>query len=303
MKRLSCILAAFLILGVPPAYAATITPGTSCKSAGQKATYKGKSYTCIKLGKKLYWDNGVPTKKPNTSPLDMPASCNVVVPTWSMEISDLWLDYRDVWFSAMLVNASIKYMATDINVYVEYYDNFGIFKKDKISVPKLFPGQTLEFGGGADFFEGKFPTDVRLRTTCKSTVWKQYKVIKGKSPVSLEQFSEEFLEYYYGGKRRDILQIQATLNSRIIIDNIFDQALTCDDRGCNFFLYGTFKDTFGNTFGGIATEYLSGFFENEIEPGETGYINLQVGALLTDIPLYPWLSRVTRFEYTLIPKF
>ena len=68
MKRLSYILVAFLILGVPTAYAATITPGTACKSAGQKATYKGKSYTCIKLGKKLYWDNGVPIKKPNTSP-------------------------------------------------------------------------------------------------------------------------------------------------------------------------------------------------------------------------------------------
>ena len=303
MKRLSCILVAFLILGVPTAYAATITPGTACKSAGQKATYKGKSYTCIKLGKKLYWDNGVPIKKPNTSPLDLPASCNVVVPTWRMEVSDLWLDYRDVWFSAMLVNASIKYMATDINVYVEYYDSFGIFKKDKISVPKLFPGQALEFGGGDIFTEGKYPTDVTLRATCKSTVWKQYKVIKGKSPVSLEQFSEEFLEYYYGGKRRDILQIQATLNSRIIIDNIFDQPLSCDNGKCNFFLYGTFKDTFGNTLGGIATEYLAENLESEIEPGETGYINVQVGALLTDVPLYPWLSRVTRLEYTLVPKF
>lgn len=303
MKRLSFILVAFLILGVPTAYAATITPGTACKSAGQKATHNGKSYTCIKLGKKLYWNNGVPTKKSNTSLLEIPASCNVVVPTWSMEVSDLWLDYRDVWFSAMLVNASIKYMATDINVYVEYYDNFGIFKKDKITVPKLFPGQTLEFGGGDIFTEGKYPSDVKLRATCKSSVWKQYKVIKGKSPVSLEQFSEEFSGNYYGGKKRDIVQIQATLVSRLIIDNVFDQALSCDDGKCNFFLYGTFKDTFGNTFGGIATEYLSESFENEVEPGDTGYINLQVGALLTDVPLYPWLSRVTRLEYTLVPKF
>jgi len=303
MKRLSCILVFLLVLGVPTAYAATITPGTACKSAGQKATFKGKSYTCIKLGKKLFWNNGVPTKKPNTSLSEIPASCNVVVPTWRMEVSHLWLDDKDVRFSAMLVNASIKYMASDINVYVEYYDSFGIFKKDKISVPKLFPGQTLEFGGDAYFSEGKYPADVRLRATCKSSVWKQYKIIKGKSPVSLEQFSEEFSGNYYGGKHRDTLQIQASLNSRIIIDNIFDQPLSCDDEKCNFFLYGTFKDTFGNTLGGIATEYLAENLESEIEPGETGYINVQVGALLTDVPLYPWLSRVTRFDYTLVPKF
>jgi hypothetical protein len=302
MRRLSYILITSLILGVPSAHATKITPGSSCNSAGQKAIYKGKSYTCIKLGKKLYWDNGVPIKKFNTSLIDTPGTCNVVVPTWRMEVSDLWLDHRDVWFSAMLVNSSIKNMATDINVYIEYYDSYGIFKKDKILVPKLFPGQTLEFGGDADFNEGKTPTDVKLRATCKSKIWKQYKVITGKSPVILEQFSEEY-SGQYGGKRRDITQIDATLKSRLIIDNVYDRSLTCDDGKCNFILYGTFKDTFGNTFGGIGIEYLSESFENEIEPGETGYINLQVGTLLTDIPIYPWLSRVNRFEYTIVPKF
>lgn len=303
MKRLTYILVVSLVLGIPAAQAAKITPGTSCKTAGQKATFNGKAYTCIKLGKKLYWDNGVPTKKPSTSVLDIAASCNVAVPSWRMELSDLWLDYRDVWFSAMLVNASIKNMATDVNVYVEYIDSFGVFKRDKIVVPKLFPGQALEFGGGAIFTEGKYPTDVNIRTTCKSTPWKQYKVITGKSSVSLEQLTEEFSGQNYGGKRRDITQTDVTLKTKIIIDNVFDRALTCNSGKCNFGLYGTFKDAFGNTFGGVSTDYLSESFEDEIEPGETGYINLQLGPLLTDVPLYPWLSRVTRFEYTLVPKF
>jgi hypothetical protein len=42
---------------------AAVTAGTSCKKAGTKETYKGKTYTCIKLGKKLYWNNGVKVSK------------------------------------------------------------------------------------------------------------------------------------------------------------------------------------------------------------------------------------------------
>lgn len=57
-----------------PAYASKVTPGSACKKAGAQAVYKNKIYTCIKLGKKLYWDNGkrftvipTPTPSPSTS--------------------------------------------------------------------------------------------------------------------------------------------------------------------------------------------------------------------------------------------
>ncbi len=59
MKRVLAItLAAALFVIAPPAYAAKVTPGSSCKKVGSQQSYKGKIYTCIKLGKKLYWDNG-----------------------------------------------------------------------------------------------------------------------------------------------------------------------------------------------------------------------------------------------------
>lgn len=43
---------------------AAVTPGSKCSKAGSKQTYKYKTYVCLKLGKKLYWDNGVNIKQP-----------------------------------------------------------------------------------------------------------------------------------------------------------------------------------------------------------------------------------------------
>ena len=37
---------------------AAVTPGATCSKAGVKQVYKGKTYTCIKSGKKLVWDKG-----------------------------------------------------------------------------------------------------------------------------------------------------------------------------------------------------------------------------------------------------
>ena len=53
------LIVAGLINPTPFALAASkITPGSACKKDNQQAIYKNKIYTCIKLGKKLYWDNG-----------------------------------------------------------------------------------------------------------------------------------------------------------------------------------------------------------------------------------------------------
>jgi len=67
------LIVAGLINPIPLAIAASkITPGSTCKKGNQQAIYKNKIYTCIKLGKKLYWDNGrsyvlSPTPTPTAS--------------------------------------------------------------------------------------------------------------------------------------------------------------------------------------------------------------------------------------------
>ena len=48
-------------MSAPLAHSA-VTPGSKCSKTGVKQVFRGKTYTCIKLGKKLYWNNGVVVK-------------------------------------------------------------------------------------------------------------------------------------------------------------------------------------------------------------------------------------------------
>lgn len=65
MERIgvSALLAIALLVSALPSANAVVTPGSKCSKAGVKQTYKGKIYTCIRLGSKLYWNNGITQKK------------------------------------------------------------------------------------------------------------------------------------------------------------------------------------------------------------------------------------------------
>lgn len=58
----SILLTATLVVGALPSASAVVKPTPKCSPAGMKITYKGKIYTCIKLGTKLSWNNGVAIK-------------------------------------------------------------------------------------------------------------------------------------------------------------------------------------------------------------------------------------------------
>ena len=92
MKKFSAgflVFILFLLVGTSASNAA-VTPGSKCSKAGMKQTYKGKTYTCIKLGKKLYWNNGtlvvVSTPKPtaNPTPTPTPTPKKLVPPKFSI---------------------------------------------------------------------------------------------------------------------------------------------------------------------------------------------------------------------------
>ena len=57
-----CISVSVLSPVVSPAQAANVAAGAKCTKAGTKAVSQNKTFTCIKLGKKLLWDNGKPVK-------------------------------------------------------------------------------------------------------------------------------------------------------------------------------------------------------------------------------------------------
>ena len=72
MKRFLAYLLAIALAVASSVSAANsaVTPGSKCSKAGTKQLYKGKLFTCIKLGTKLYWNNGVlqTSSKPSTQP-------------------------------------------------------------------------------------------------------------------------------------------------------------------------------------------------------------------------------------------
>jgi len=70
--RIKLLVAKSLILALPltliPVFASSapkVTPGSKCKIQKQKIDYQEKTYTCIKSGKKLIWNKGVVTVKPD----------------------------------------------------------------------------------------------------------------------------------------------------------------------------------------------------------------------------------------------
>jgi len=61
--------------------ASKITPGSTCKKVNQQSIYKKKIYTCIKLGKKLYWDNGAAYKIEKPTPMAPQSAKPIASPT------------------------------------------------------------------------------------------------------------------------------------------------------------------------------------------------------------------------------
>ena len=76
LKRKSLLLAiTFILVGVSigAVNAAAPKTGAICTKLGMKLTYAGKTYTCIKSGKKLVWSKGVVIVKPSPSASPSPS--------------------------------------------------------------------------------------------------------------------------------------------------------------------------------------------------------------------------------------
>ena len=77
MKRTICALSLVLCLSSLPALAATPPKsGAVCTKQGITKDYKGKTYTCIKSGKKFVWNKGVLVVSPTPSPTPSPSLVN-----------------------------------------------------------------------------------------------------------------------------------------------------------------------------------------------------------------------------------
>jgi hypothetical protein len=278
--------------------------GEKCKAAGIQKLYKKKSFTCIKLGKKLYWDNGVAIEGKSNTQKAIPANCTIQNFA-TRYISESGIQNADgqVMFSADITNTSNSQVATQVKVYVEWYDSVGISFKKILLIPRIYPGQKIDFGSADTFQNGggrnkSFPDEpmrINLRSSCKSIALDSKELINGKfpilsgiAPVTVQDFSDE--DY-----------IQFGVSASLIITNIFEKDMVISNevnpesnRKVN--IYGIFKDKFGNILGGY-TEYVRGDLQT-LEKGET--TRLELSLLEFSNPDSEFVDRVATFTYTII---
>jgi hypothetical protein len=305
VKRLliPILLALSLIVSAVPSSSASVTPGSKCSKAGAKQTFKGKVFTCIKLGSKLYWNNGVIAVKTVAKVPTVPATCNLLDQKSVSIISQV--DKKGllsglVLYTGKLQNVSPVNMATDVIVYFDWFDSLGQYNREKITIPRLLPGQVLEFGhtgywnNSSRLVRDKRPDYIEMKSSCKSQAFTQKKVLlSGKGVVKPESGIIDELD--------GVVTIQWELNSEILLSNTFDRALYCRDQsGCNFGLYVVFKDSFGNVIAGSMDQ---GLYNAEIEPGDSGVLSSGFTLYFDNLPVDQLLSRITRYEYTLVPNF
>jgi hypothetical protein len=292
-----------LIVSAVPSASASVTPGTKCSKAGAKQTFKGKVFTCIKLGSKLYWNNGVNAVKADTKVPTMPATCNLLdqksTPILS-RVNKKGQAAGFVLYSGKLQNLSPVNMATDVIVYFDWFDSLGQFNREKITIPRLLPGQILEFGHSGYWNESsgevrdKRPDYIEMKSSCKSQAFTQKKVLlSGKGVVRAQSGIIDEID--------GVVTIQYEAYLEILLSNTFDRALYCRDRsGCNYGFYVVFKDNFGNVIGGAMDQ---GLYDAEIEPGDSGVLISGLSFEFDNLPVDQLLSRITRYEYTLVPNF
>ena len=114
MRRLLGYLLVILLtinVSTPLAHS-VVTPGSKCTKVGAKQIYKGKTYTCIKLGKKLYWNNGVVIKSTSTS-TPTPTPTPTVTPRPSQSPPRPLLREADISFQSAKLTVTWSGMGVD----------------------------------------------------------------------------------------------------------------------------------------------------------------------------------------------
>lgn len=95
----SLVLLSFLLVSTVPVEAA-VKPGSTCKKLGITSTASGKTYTCIKAGKKLVWSKGV-SKSP-TSPTSS------ALPIWARTYGEISSTSRKIGTTFSLKNLEVS---------------------------------------------------------------------------------------------------------------------------------------------------------------------------------------------------
>jgi hypothetical protein len=116
--------------------AAAVKAGTACKTAGIKSVVSGKTFTCVKSGKKLMWDKGVAPSKP-TQPL-APAGFNDLEANYSGVSYWAWKKSSEKILASSSTSIPLEYLL-GANAKLNYKTPEYAFSQ----VNKLFSGSIL----------------------------------------------------------------------------------------------------------------------------------------------------------------
>jgi len=108
---LAILLSLYIVTPLFPAEAA-VKAGAACSKAGVKSVASGKTFTCIKSGKKFVWDKGVAVTKPTvvSTPSATPPATPTPTPTPEIVYATLWEKYK---WSKPSSSASVAAAATE----------------------------------------------------------------------------------------------------------------------------------------------------------------------------------------------
>lgn len=260
--------------------------------------YKGKLFTCIQLGKKFLWDNGKNVKSNSRPAKGIPATCTIQDGSWrSLRESNEASEGR-VNFSASILNSSTSNTATQIKIFIEWYDEIGISFKKTLRIPRLYPGQTLEFGD-SDFFKDdtknfpEEPIDVKLRSSCLSTPFNSKELVNGKIPIITGEAPISFEEYPEDGA--------VSVNASYIIKNSLGKEVSVAGERksdvADAYIFGIIQDRFGNILAGYSGFVVEGNLQ-VLEPGDTARIDDNL--FETSYPASEYFKRMAIFKFTII---
>ncbi len=187
MKRALALLVALSFMGTfltVPAIAA-VKAGASCPKVGKTSVASGKTFTCVKSGKKLLWNKGIALTKPAATPTPSPSAKPETVAVKTPEMPTSFTDLEE------------KYQGIPYATWQKIQDNLALHKTTDLKInfqfgpntPQRYPNQwTIDAVtlGSRVMGAQKQPAEVKFVEFNKEDVpWARAEAAKYVSPFNL----------------------------------------------------------------------------------------------------------------------
>ena len=285
--RFSCILISLLLIS-SNSYAAT-KAGAACTKFGSKSISGGKSYTCVKSGKKLVWDKGVlvPVAKPATN--STAQSSSQVTHSESMQFKpwDTQATAKEVNDAAQLEFRTWAAEQTKLN------SNHRVLIQPGLLGSRVKNFQEADKIGSrifAQFFKGEYAT---VMGSSKSWVIEQLNANGGKYQDCSFNAGNGGLDYCHDGGFTQGYVITTDMNFKAADPGVDGTALLAHEY------FHAVQDQMSNMVGRQTTkegqEFSKHLFPVWIQEGSANFVGFSVAALAMDTTY--WAGREAMFKY------